>query len=223
MLNVLLVEDEKPIRILTRAKLKSEYNIFEAGNGLEALDVMDHQHIDLIIADIMMPEMDGYELVETIRESRDTIPVIFLTAMNTFDHKKKAYQAGIDDYMTKPIDYDELKWKMEAILRRAQIANHKKIEIGEFSMNEETHAVNWKGQSITLTEKEFDLLYKFLSYPGVVFTKQQIMDDVWGYDTESDYNTIKTYINRLRKKCADCDAFEIKSVRGLGYKADILI
>ncbi len=219
MRNILIVEDEKAVRILTRAKLKNEYQIFEAANGLEALDVMEHQHIDLIIADIMMPEMDGYELVETIRSGGDNIPVIFLTAMNTFAHKRKAFQTGIDDYMTKPIDYEELKWRMDAILRRARIANERQIVIGDFVINEGTHAVSWQNQMISLTEKEFDLLYKLLSYPGVVFTKQQIMDEVWGYDSESDYNTIKTYINRLRKKCADCTSFELQSVRGLGYRA----
>ncbi len=222
MLNILIVEDEKPVRMLTRAKLKNTYNIYEAANGAEALEVMDRQHIDLIIADIMMPEMDGYELVEEIRSSGDMIPVIFLTAMNTFAHKKKAYQTGIDDYMTKPIDYEELTWRMEALLRRAQIANEKKIEIGEFSISEDTHAAVWKGRTISLTEKEFELLYKLLSYPGVILTKQQIMDEIWGYETESDYSTIKTYINRLRKKCEGIHVFEIQSVRGMGYKAVIL-
>ncbi len=219
MLNILIVEDEKPVRMLTRAKLKNEYNILEASNGAEALDVMDQQHIDLIIADIMMPEMDGYELVEEIRASGNMIPVIFLTAMNTFAHKKKAFQTGIDDYMTKPIDYEELKWRMEALLRRAQIANEKQIKIGSFSLSEDTHAAQWCDRSIQFTEKEFELLYKLLSYPEVILTRQQIMDEIWGYDTESDYNTIKTYINRLRKKCDGIDAFEIQSVRGMGYKA----
>ncbi len=219
MLNILLVEDEKPIRILTRAKLKQEYRIFEASDGVEALAVMDHIHIDLIICDIMMPEMDGYELLSEIRGSGNMIPVIFLTAMNTFAHKKRAYASGIDDYMTKPIDYEELKWRIEALLRRAQIANEKKIEIGAFSLSEDTKAAEWKGQTIELTEKEFDLLHKFLSYPGVVFTKQQLMDEIWGYDSESDYKTIKTYVSRLRNKFSDCNVFELQAVRGLGYKA----
>ncbi len=221
MINVLVVEDEKPIRMLTRAKLKNKYNIYEAANGVEALDVMEHNHMDIIIADIMMPEMDGYELVQLIRESHDNIPVIFLTAMNSFEHKRKAFQTGIDDYMTKPIDYDELIWRMEALLRRAQIATQRKVEIGEFSISEDTRSIEWKGETIALTDKEFNLLYKLLSYPGVIFTKQQIMDEIWGYDSESDYSTIKTYVNRLRKKCGDCDAFEIQSIRGLGYKAVI--
>ncbi len=218
MLNILLVEDEIPVRMLTRAKLKNEYKIFEAANGLQALDVMDHQHIDLIIADIMMPEMDGYEFVQTIRDSGDMTPVIMLTAMNTFAHKKKGFATGIDDYMTKPIDYEELLWRIEAILRRSQIANEKCITIGDLTLSEDSMAAQWKGKDISLTGKEFELLYKMLSYPGVVLTKQQIMDEIWGYDSETEYNTIKTYVNRLRNKFADCDVFEIQSVRGLGYK-----
>ncbi len=221
MIYLLIVEDEKPIRILTRAKLKGKYTIFEAGNGEEALEVMEHTHIDLIISDIMMPDMDGYELVREIRASGDMIPVIFLTAMNTFAHKKKAFQTGIDDYMTKPIDYEELEWRMNALLRRAQIANEKKIEIGDFCLNEETHTAKWPGHSVQFTEKEFDLLYKLLSYPNVIFTKQQIMDEIWGYDTESDYSTIKTFVSRIRGKLAGCGRIELQSVRGLGYKAVI--
>ncbi len=221
MLHILIVEDEKPIRVLTRAKLKNSYQIFEAANGVEALDIMEHFHIDLIISDIMMPDMDGYELVRTIRESGDMIPVIFLTAMNTFAHKKKAFQSGIDDYMTKPIDYEELEWRMEALLRRARIANEKKIEIGSFCLSEETRGAVWENHAVSFSEKEFDLLYKLLSYPNVVFTKQQIMDEIWGYDTESDYSTIKTTVSRIRNKLTDCDSVELQSVRGLGYKAVI--
>ncbi len=221
MLNILIVEDEKAVRVLTKAKLKKEYQVFEASNGIEALEVMDHTHIDLIIADIMMPKMDGYEFVAELREAGDMTPVILLTAMGSFEHKKKGFATGVDDYMTKPIDYEELLWRMEAILRRSKIANEKYIELDEFSISEETKAAFWQGEEIELTGKEFDLLYKFLSYPDVIFTKQQLMDEIWGYDTQSNYNTIKTYINRLRNKCKDCTAFEIVSIRGLGYKAVI--
>ncbi len=219
MLNILLIEDEIPIRLLTKAKLKNEYHIFEAANGVQALEVLEHEHVDFIIADIMMPEMDGYEFVDNLRSSGDMTPVIMLTAMNTFSHKKKGFSLGIDDYMTKPIDYEELKWRISAILRRSHIANEKHITIGDFHLNIEGMSVSWKGQDIKLTETEFQLLSKFLSYPDVVLTKQQLMDEIWGYDTETDYNTIKTYVNRLRKKFTGCDVFEIISVRGLGYKA----
>ncbi len=218
MVKILLIEDEKAVRLLTKAKLKDKYEILEAANGEEALDVMDSVKVDLIIADIMMPEMNGYEFVEELRASGDVTPVIMLTAMNTFEHKKKGFSLGIDDYLTKPINYEELEWHIEAILRRVKISSDKEIVVGEFCLSEETKAALYKDEVIDLTDIEFKLIHKFLSYPSVIFTKQQIMDDVWGYDSDSDYNTIKTYINRLRNKFADCSEFEIVSVRGVGYK-----
>ena len=221
MINILIVEDEMSVRILTRAKLKDVYNIFEADSGKSALDILEHHHIDLIICDIMMPEMDGYEFVKSLRDSKDMTPVIFLTAMNTFAHKKKGFALGIDDYMTKPIDYEELSWRIDALLRRARIANEQKLVVGNMTLKADSLSAEINGIAKELTEIESKLLFKLLSYPGVVFTKQQLRDEVWGYDTESDYNTIKTYISRLRNKCADCDGFELVSVRGLGYKGVI--
>ncbi len=221
MVKILLIEDEKAVRLLTKAKLKDKYEILEAANGEEALDVIDSVKVDLIIADIMMPEMNGYEFVEELRAAEDYTPVIMLTAMDTFEHKKKGFSLGIDDYLTKPINYEELEWHIEAILRRAKINSDKEIVVGEFHLSEDTKTAIYKGESIDLTDIEFKLIHKFLSYPSVIFTKQQIMDDVWGYDSDSDYNTIKTYINRLRNKFADCGEFEIVSVRGVGYKAVI--
>ncbi|MCR5586025.1 MAG: response regulator transcription factor, partial [Lachnospiraceae bacterium] len=144
-----------------------------------------------------------------------------LTAMNTFNHKKEGFQNGIDDYMTKPVDYEELKWRISALLRRSKISNEKKIEIGDFSLAMDSLFLEIGDNKIDLTNIESKLLYKLLSYPDTVFTKQQLMDDIWGYDTKSDYNTIKTYINRLRNKTKVTDAFKIVSVRGLGYKAVI--
>lgn len=221
MLNILIIEDEAAVRLLTKAKLKNEYNLLEAGNGVQALEVMEHQHIDLIIADIMMPEMDGYEFVQVLRSSGNMTPVIFLTAMNTFAYKKKGFETGVDDYMTKPIDYEELKWRMKALLRRAKIANEKQLTVGNLVLRTDCLTAECNGLPVTLTKKEFDLLYKLLSYPDVIFTKQQIMDEIWGYNTESDYNSIKTYISRLRNKFSECNDFELVSVRGLGYKAVI--
>ena len=221
MLNILIVEDEKPVRMLTKINLKDEYNVLEASNGEEALDVMDSNKIDLMIVDIMMPKMNGYEFVKEVRDSGDQTPIIMLTAMNTFNHKKEGFQNGIDDYMTKPVDYEELKWRISALLRRSKISNEKKIEIGDFSLAMDSLFLEIGDKKIDLTNIESKLLYKLLSYPDTVFTKQQLMDDIWGYDTESDYNTIKTYINRLRNKTKDTDAFKIVSVRGLGYKAVI--
>ena len=221
MVTVLIVEDDAAIRLLTKAKLKDKYNIVEAADGEDALDQMDHLHIDLMIVDIMMPRMNGYEFVKELREFGDNTPVIFLTAMDSFDHKKKGFELGIDDYLTKPINYDELIWHIEAILRRAKINSEKEIRLESFTLSEEKMAAIWDGRQIDLTETEFKLLYKLLSYPGTLFTKQQLMDDIWGYDTETDYNSIKTYINRLRNKFENCDAFTIVSSRGLGYIAEI--
>lgn len=221
MVRVLLVEDDAAMRLLTKTKLKSEYEILEAADGLKALEILDHNHVDLMIVDIMMPNMNGYEFVESLREGGDLTPVILLTAMDSFEHKKKGFERGIDDYLTKPVDYEELKWRMEAILRRAKIMHESQISIGGLVLSEKTMAGTYEGRTIELTEKEFELLYKLLSYPGVLFTKQQLMDEIWGYDTETEYDTIKTYISRLRKKFEDCTVFELVSVRGLGYKAEI--
>lgn len=221
MLNILIVEDEAAVRMLTRAKLRNEYNILEAANGAQALELLDHEHIDLIIADIMMPQMDGYELVQALRGNGNMTPIIMLTAMNTYAHKKKGFATGIDDYMTKPIDYEELKWRISALLRRAKIANEKQINVGNLMFKADSLSAEIDGKTVELTEKESSLLYKLLSYPGIVFTKQQLMDEIWGYDSESDYSTIKTYISRLRNKLGECRGFELVSVRGLGYKAVI--
>lgn len=219
MITVLIVEDDRTIRMLTRAQLSPYYHILEAEDGADALEVLDHNHVDLLIVDIMMPNMNGYELVRTLREAKDTRPVIMLTAMTSFAHKREGFSSGIDDYMTKPIQYEELIWRIDALLRRARIANEKQITIGDFNMSEATHSVFFRDQEIVLTKKEFALLYKLLSCPGVVFTKQQLMDELWDYDSETDPNAIKTYISRLRSKCAMCDAFELTAIRGLGYKA----
>ena len=219
MITILIVEDDQMVRLLTKAKLSPLYKVKEAANGEEALEVLEHERIDLFIVDIQMPKMNGYELVRALRDSGDMTPVIMLTAMNTFAHKKEGFSSGVDDYMTKPIDYEELIWRIEALLRRARIANENRIVIGQFSMEQNTFSAQYNNETVPLTNKEFDLLYKFLSYPGVVFTKQQLMDDIWGYDSETEYDTIKTYISRLRNKFAACREFELVSIRGLGYKA----
>ncbi len=221
MIRLLLVEDDVAVRLLTKARLKNSYEILEAKDGEEGLSVLEHNSVDLIVADIMMPNMDGYEFVELLRESGNETPVILLTAMDTFEHKKRGFKLGIDDYLTKPIDYEELKWHIEAVLRRSKINSEKVIEIGEFTLSEDNMCAHIGDKQIDLTEKEFLLLHKLLSYPGTIFTKQRIMDEVWGYDSETDYNTIKTYVNRLRKKLDGCEEFKIISMRGLGYKVEI--
>ncbi len=219
MVTLLIVEDDRMVRLLTRAKLGPAYRILEAENGEAALEVLDHEHVDLLVVDIQMPRMNGYELVRALRESGDLTPVIMLTAMNTFAHKKEGFASGVDDYMTKPIDYEELVWRIEALLRRARIAHEKRIVIGDLSLDRASFSACYRGEAIPLTNKEFELLYKFLSYPGVVFTKQQLMDEIWGYDTEAEYDTIKSHISRLRNKFSACGAFELVAIRGLGYKA----
>lgn len=218
MVRILIVEDDKMFRLLTKAQLTSLYNVLEAENGEEALEVLDHDHVDLLVVDIKMPKMNGYELVRTLRDNGDTTPIIMLTAMSTFACKKEGFALGIDDYMTKPVNYEELIWHIEALLRRAQIANEKQIALGRFCMVENTYSAKYDGKEIPLTNKEFNLLYKLLSYPGVVFTKHQLMDEIWGYDSETEYDTIKTYISRLRNKLSMCREFELLAIRGLGYK-----
>ena len=221
MVTILIVEDDAAIRLLTKTKLKGKYNILEAENGEAALEILDHGNADLAIVDIMMPKMDGYEFVTLMRESDNNMPIIMLTAMTSFEHKKKGFASGIDDYMTKPINYEELDWRIEALLRRAKIFSENKIEIGALKLSQDSKSVIWNDNIIELTNLEFELLYKFLSYPETVFTKQQLLDDIWGYDTNTEYSTIKTYISRLRSKFADCDVFDIVSLRNIGYKAVI--
>lgn len=222
MVKILLVEDERPVRELTKLKLKDKYEIIEAEDGEKALEALEHSHVDLIIVDVMMPNMDGYEFVEALRGLENDTPIIMLTAMDSFAHKKKGYNLGIDEYLTKPIDYEELTWHIEAILRRYKINSEREIIIGNTVISEEAMAVTVENNQIDLTETEFKLLYKLLSYPGVIFTKQQLMDDIWGYDTDSDYSTIKVYINRIRNKLGECKDFEIVSARGVGYKVEIV-
>ena len=221
MVTILIVEDDEKIRRLIRTQLSGAYRVLEAGDGEQALDVLDHEAVDLLIVDIMMPRMDGHELVRTLREGGDMRPVIMLTAMLSFDHKKTGFAEGVDDYMTKPIHYEELLWRIEALLRRARIADEKRITLGGFTLSATERTARLDGREIPLTNKEFDLLYKLLSYPNVVFTKQQLMDAIWGMDSETEYDTIKTYVSRLRSKFADCGEFELIAIRGLGYKAVI--
>jgi len=221
MITILLVEDNEMVRLTIKAKLSAHFQIREASNGLEALELLDHVHVDLMIVDVMMPQMNGYELVRSLRESGDNTPVIMLTAMTSFEHKREGFSSGIDDYMTKPINYEELLWRINALLRRARIASENELRIGRFRMDKNAYTAEWNEEPVPLTNKEFDLLFLLLSYPETVFTKQQLMDQVWGYDSETEYDTIKTYVSRLRSKLAMCEEFELISLRGLGYKATL--
>lgn len=219
MVTILVVEDNEHTRMLTEARLKKYYNVVTAENGSVALDIFYERHIDLIVADIMMPEMDGFEMLKSLRENKETVPVLFLTAKSTFEDKKMGFDLGIDDYITKPIDYDELLLRIKALLRRANISSKMKINIGEFEMDENNYLVLYKNKTIEFTKKEFELLFKLLSYPNHVMTKIQLLDGIWGYETKASEDTIKTHINKIRNKLKDVTEFELVSVKGLGYKA----
>lgn len=218
---ILVVEDDKNMRLLTTARLKPYYDVVAAANGAEALDIFYQQHIDLIVADIMMPEMDGFELVRTLREYGQEVPVIMLTAQQSFEAKKQGFSTGTDDYMTKPLKYDELLWRIEALLRRAKINSSKKIVLGKVTVDAQSYTISRHEEFFQLPKKEFELLYQLLSYPGQIFTKDQLLENIWGYDTDSDENTIKTHISRLRIRFDNWDEFKIVTIRGLGYKAEI--
>lgn len=218
MVTILVVEDNEHTRLLTEARLKKFYNVLVAENGNEALDIFYEKQIDLIVADVMMPVMDGYEMVKHLRDANENVPVLFLTAKSTFEDKRHGYDLGIDDYVTKPIDYEELLLRIKALLRRANIANKLKINIGNFIMDENNYSVKYNDEIIEFTKKEFELLFKLLSYPNQVMTKIQLLEDVWGYDSNSSEDTIKTHINKIRNKLKDVKEFEIISVKGLGYK-----
>lgn len=219
---ILIVEDDKNTRILTAARLKPYYHIITANDGVEALDKFYANHVDLVLADVMMPNMDGYELVRTLREYNQNVPVILLTAKTSFEDKREGFSTGIDDYLTKPVNYEELLWRIEALLRRAKINSSRTIIIGDVVIDDQSRTVT-RGEDapITLPGKEFDLLYKLLSYPGQIFTREQLLEDIWGMDTVTEDSTIKTHINRLRNRFGSWDEFKIVTLRGLGYKAVI--
>lgn len=220
MFHILVVDDDKHTRLLFRTVLEAEnYTVFTAENGVTALDVMESEHIDLVVLDIMMPELDGYEFTRLLRESNNTLPVLMVSAKQLPSDKKKGFLAGTDDYMTKPVDEDEFLLRIKALLRRAKIASERKIEIGSVILDYDSFTVTRNGESQLLPQKEFLLLYKLLSYPGKIFTRIQLMDEIWGTETETGWETLTVHIGRLRKRFEGWEEFEIQSVRGLGYKA----
>lgn len=221
MTTILIVEDDKNARILTKTRLKPYYHVIEAINGEEAINLFYNQHIDLVVADVMMPVMDGYELVRCLRKYKQNVPIILLTAKTDFEDKKIGFATGIDDYLTKPVNYDELLWRIEALLRRSNINADQKITIGDVTVDATNYSVYRSNECIQLPKKEFDLLFKLLSYPNIIFTKDQLLEDIWGLDTETDDSTIKTHISRLRNKFLGWSEFQIVTIRGLGYKAEI--
>lgn len=220
MFRILVVDDDKNIRRLFKAVLESEnYTVFTAENGEDALKVMEREHIDLVALDIMMPKMDGYEFTKMLRESQDNLPILMVSAKQLPEDKKKGFLVGTDDYMTKPVDEDEMLLRIKALLRRAKIVSERKIVIGDVVLEYDELSVKKQGSVIELPQKEFLLLYKLLSYPGKIFTRIQLMDEIWGTSSGTGWETVTVHIGRLRKKFEEWDEFEIQSVRGLGYKA----
>lgn len=220
MFNILVVEDHADMRELFCTVLSdSGYRCIPAADGLEALEIMDKEYVDLIVADIMMPGMDGYELTKALRDAKDDRPVLMVTAKDQFEDMQKGFRVGTDDYMIKPINVKELVLRVEALLRRAKISSDKKIVVGSTTLDYDALTVTVHGKETTLPQKEFYLLYKLLSYPNKIFTRPQLMDEIWGMFTETDERTVNTHINRLRDRFAECSDFEIVTVRGLGYKA----
>lgn len=219
MTNILIVDDNEKIRKLIEIYLIREgFKVFHGEDGEAALKVLDEIKIDLIIADIMMPNMDGYELVEELRAANYNLPILMVTAKNTYPDKKIGFDLGIDDYMTKPIDMDELVLRIKALLRRSKISADKFIDIGGIIIDYEALEVRMPTGTILLPMKEFYLLFKLLSYPNKIFTRQELMDDIWGFDSEADERTVDVHIKRLREKFKDVSEFEIITIRGLGYK-----
>ena len=220
MFQILVVDDNKHARRLFKAVLESEnYTVFTAENGIDALRVMDEGHIDLVVLDIMMPEMDGYEFTKILRENQNNLPILMVSAKQLPEDKKKGFLVGTDDYMTKPVDEDEMLLRIKALLRRAKIVNERKIEIGQVVLDYDKLTVTRREETVELPQKEFLLLYKLLSYPGKIFTRIQLMDEIWGANSGTGWETVTVHIARLRKKFEDWEEFEIESVRGLGYKA----
>lgn len=220
MFHILVADDDKNTRRYFQAILEeAHYTVTTAKNGLEVLDILAKEHVDLIVLDIMMPEMDGYELTKELRDVQDNIPILMVSAKQLPADKKRGFLVGTDDYMTKPVDEEEMLLRIHALLRRAQIVSEQKIVIGDVVIDYNSMTVSGHGKVQELPQKEFLLLYKLLSYPGQIFTRIQLMDEIWGVDSDTGWETVTVHIGRLRKRFEGWDEFEIVSVRGLGYKA----
>jgi DNA-binding response OmpR family regulator len=217
--DILIVEDDINTQKLMCAVLKrGGYNPYTAKDGLDALDRMETQRFDLIILDLMMPRMDGYKFCEQLRGVGENIPILMVTANQETKDMHKGFLAGTDDYMTKPFDEQEMLFRIKALLRRAQIVGERRVVMGETTADYNTLTVSWRSEEHTLPKKEFQLLFKLMSYPNMIFTRNQLMNEFWGVETETDEHTLNVHINRLRDKFRDNPDFEIITVRGLGYK-----
>lgn len=221
MITILIVDDDKNLRSVLAEKVSQCYNVMTAENGEEALDIFYNNDIALILADIMMPKVDGFEFTQRLRADNQDVPILIMTAKHDFSSKSTGFSLGADDYMTKPINLDEMMLRIKALLRRYKINAEQKIKIGNFTMNATTYETDYGGKQIDLVGKQFELLFILLSYPNQLFTKAKLMEKVWGYDSKSDDTTLRTHINLLRNKLSGINEFEIVTVKGLGYKAVI--
>ena len=222
MLRILVVEDDKPLRELLCAVLSDNgFHPLEAGDGKEALDVMENQYVDLVISDIMMPNMDGYELTRQLRQADSNLPILMITAKNDSFYKREGFQSGTDDYMVKPIDVNELIWRVKALLRRSQSIHDRKLTVGGTTFHSDSYEVITGEEHLVLPPKEFNLIYKLVSTPNRTFTRMQLLDDIWGMDADVSTHTLEVHVGRLRERFRENPDFEIVTVRGLGYKAVI--
>ncbi|MBQ6699529.1 MAG: response regulator transcription factor [Oscillospiraceae bacterium] len=219
LFKILIAEDDKELcQLFQHVLTKNGYSVKGVANGKEALDAIDSDYYDLIISDIMMPVMDGYELVSSLREAGSTIPVMMITAKDAFDDMRLGFLSGTDDFMVKPVNVNEMILRVGALLRRAQMINERRQTIGSTVMECDSLTVTTSKESMVLPQKEFMLLYKMASFPGKIFTRQQLMDDIWGYESESDTHTVDVHIGRLRERFRDSEDFKIVTIRGVGYK-----
>ena len=214
----LIKQAQQLMQDMVDRKLCSGMNLLVMHNGKEALDAIDTDYYDLIISDVMMPIVDGYQLVRQLRDAGNNTPVLMITAKDAFDDMRLGFQSGVDDYMVKPINVNEMVLRVQALLRRAQMINDRRQTIGDTVMECDSLTVTVAGESMILPQKEFMLLYKMAAYPGKIFTRQQLMDEIWGYDSESDTHTVDVHIGRLRDRFRDNKDFKIVTIRGVGYK-----
>ena len=220
MFQIMVVDDDKNTRLLFKTMLeKAGYTVHAAENGEQALSLMDKEHVDLVVLDVMMPVMDGYVLTENLRSSDENLPILMVSAKHMPQDKHRGFDAGIDDYMTKPVEKEEFLYRVKALLRRAKIASERRITVGSVVIDYDSMTVTRGDEVVELPQKEFLLLYKLLSYPNKIFTRIQIMDEIWGVESEAGWETVTVHIARLRKRLEGWDEFEIQSARGLGYKA----
>lgn len=219
MFNILVVDDDKKINEIYCSILScNSFNAFSAFDGEQALNIVAENKIDLVISDIMMPGIDGYDLTEQLRNDYPEMPILMISAKENYEDKKRGFMLGTDDYMVKPVNLNEMILRVNALLRRAKNVNERKITVGNTVLNFDTYTVCFDGKEIVVPQKEFLVLYKLISYPSQTFTRRQLMDEFWGYDTDSEERTVDVHINRLRERLKDCKDIKIETIRGLGYR-----